>query len=440
VFIDLDQSGRKTSRPDFDRMMERVRLGQSGGVIVSRLDRLGRTTRGVLDAIAEVEQAGGKFIAVRERLDTSTSTGRFVLTMFAALAELELERYTEQWQASQADFLARNGHGGSFTPAGYDRLPSGQLAPNADADAIRQAFKLRAEGATLREVGQYLHGEGVLIREHGQPGQKGYRPAHTDWRESAVRQMLANRLYLGVARAGGREKEGAHEAIVTLAEFDAAAAQRRAPGRAQNGVSGEGALLTGLLLCGTCGSPLTNDGKRYRCNSRGHRATPCERKAVVERRIVEPHVERLALDFLGRIDFKRAHQGAGPRELEQGVKQAEAELRAYVELTPATTLGYADGLRRREDTLARRRQALAAAGGADEEYVLLDEVRTEQVYRSMAIPKQRLVMGACVERVVVMPGTGAAQDRIEVTFKPHPLRKTARPSWVTEPLEYVAPK
>src|SRR6186997_1399396 len=58
VFTDLDQSGGKMDRPAFNEVMQRIRDGQSGGVIVATLDRFARNTVGLLEAVNEIEKHG----------------------------------------------------------------------------------------------------------------------------------------------------------------------------------------------------------------------------------------------------------------------------------------------------------------------------------------------------------------------------------------------
>src|ERR1700722_951835 len=75
VYIDLDQTGTTMSRPEFDRLMDRIRSGQSDGMVVSKLNRLARKTTAI-DTILEIEKVGAKFICIEPTCDTSTPTGR----------------------------------------------------------------------------------------------------------------------------------------------------------------------------------------------------------------------------------------------------------------------------------------------------------------------------------------------------------------------------
>ena len=85
VFIDK-ASGKNTDRTELKRMMEYVRKGDT--VIVSRF---ARNTRDLLDLVERLAAKEVAFISKKEAIDTMTPTGKFMLTVFAAVAELERE-------------------------------------------------------------------------------------------------------------------------------------------------------------------------------------------------------------------------------------------------------------------------------------------------------------------------------------------------------------
>jgi DNA invertase Pin-like site-specific DNA recombinase len=442
VFTDLDQSGGKMRRPEFDKLMARIESGASGGIVVSKLNRFSRL-RSAVDAVLDIEKLGAKFISVEPAIDTSSVTGRFMLSVFAALSQMELEQLTEQWETAQANFLARDGYGGAFTPTGYDRDEGGRLIPNADAPAIKQAFQLRAQGKTLKEVGKFMSEQGVKIRAHGKPGKDGkrFREEHTDWRETGVTNVLSNEVYLGVGKAGGKRKQGAHPAIVTRAEFEKAQAQH-APGRVQNGERSEGGLLTGLLFCASCGGVLTHDGRGYRCNSRSRTSVNCTRRVYIANTTVAPFVEARMLEFLGALDFDTSTGKKGPSaaRLAQAVTDAEAEVAAYLLHVPATTLGFAEGLAQRTARVDITKRALDNVTDTEDSWMFLSTEETQKFYEWMSLTDKRRVLAACVRRATVSPGRGTADQRVSIEFAPHPTVKAKRPAWLTAPITWPVDK
>ncbi|NLT10717.1 MAG: recombinase family protein [Ruminococcus sp.] len=88
VFIDK-VSGKDTNRPQLKALLEYVREGDI--VVVSDFSRLARSTRDMLQIVQELTEKGVGLISLKENVDTDTPQGRFMLTVFAALAELERE-------------------------------------------------------------------------------------------------------------------------------------------------------------------------------------------------------------------------------------------------------------------------------------------------------------------------------------------------------------
>ena len=88
VFIDK-MSGKDTNRLELQAMLNYVREGDV--VVVSEFSRLARSTRDMLQIVQELTNKGVGLISLKESVDTATPQGRFMLTIFAALAELERE-------------------------------------------------------------------------------------------------------------------------------------------------------------------------------------------------------------------------------------------------------------------------------------------------------------------------------------------------------------
>ena len=86
TFIDK-MSGKDTYRPQLQAMLDYVREGDV--VVVSDFSRLARSTRDMLQIVQELTDKGVGLISLKEQINTDSSTGRFMLTVFAALAELE---------------------------------------------------------------------------------------------------------------------------------------------------------------------------------------------------------------------------------------------------------------------------------------------------------------------------------------------------------------
>ena len=93
LFIDK-ASGKNTDRRAFKEMMAFVRAGDM--VIVESISRIARNTRDLLSIVSELTEKQVEFISLKENIDTTTPHGRFMLTVFGALAELERENILER--------------------------------------------------------------------------------------------------------------------------------------------------------------------------------------------------------------------------------------------------------------------------------------------------------------------------------------------------------
>ena len=82
-------SGKNANRPELQKMMEYVRKGDT--VIVESISRFARNTRDLLELVEKLTAKGVEFVSRKEAIDTTTPTGKFMLTVFGAVAELERE-------------------------------------------------------------------------------------------------------------------------------------------------------------------------------------------------------------------------------------------------------------------------------------------------------------------------------------------------------------
>src|SRR5829696_1875065 len=148
---DIDVSGAKAPQErGLGQLIARVREGKSDGVVVAKLDRFGRDVVHVHEAVKAIREAGGRFVAVDDGIDTNTEGSQFHLGMLALVAEWERDRRRASFAAGVTNAIERGVHVGP-TPVGYVRNGDGRLKPDLDvAPEIRRIFKQRAEGKSWR--------------------------------------------------------------------------------------------------------------------------------------------------------------------------------------------------------------------------------------------------------------------------------------------------
>ncbi len=356
---ELDVSGGAAleNRPSLLAAVEGVERGDYDGIMVAYLSRLGRSVREQLRAWDRVEAAGGRIVVVQEGIDTSTPTGRLQRTMMLGIAEHELDLHRErfanlrEWATAAGIWQRRQ------TPRGYGRdEETRRLVPNGDADAVRAAFRAKAAGTPLTALARRL-----------------------EMTPSGVRQMLKNRVYLGELRVGDHVNPGAHPALVTAEEFEAAQSQTARPARSRR--NNGPALLAGLVTCAGCGHRMTRSGSskvpQYACPT-NHSGERCPAPSAVTAANLDRHVEAIALRELERLTVT-ALAGDQSETKRQALRAAEEELAAYLGAVSASDVGpeaFAAAARKRREAvdqargdlraeLARRPAALPYATGAD---------------------------------------------------------------------------
>jgi DNA invertase Pin-like site-specific DNA recombinase len=84
-------TGTNMDRPGLDKLLAEARAGQINKVVVWRLDRLGRTARGLLALLDELQALNVSFVSLREGIDLNTPAGRLMLVVLAGVSQYETE-------------------------------------------------------------------------------------------------------------------------------------------------------------------------------------------------------------------------------------------------------------------------------------------------------------------------------------------------------------
>ena len=112
IFIDR-MSGKNMDRPELKRLLTFVRAGDC--VIVETISRFARNTRDLLELIDQLQKKEVQFVSKKEAIDTTTPTGKFMLTVFGAVAELERDlsmyKRVSLMSSTSNGFLFKNCYG-----------------------------------------------------------------------------------------------------------------------------------------------------------------------------------------------------------------------------------------------------------------------------------------------------------------------------------------
>lgn len=118
-------TGTKKDRPAFNEMVKYLREGDT--VVVYKLDRIGRSTKHLVDLINDFQEKGINFVSINENIDTTTGMGKLVFTIFSGLAQFERDIISERTKSGLDAARARGRKGGR---------------PRKDQSKLELAFKM----------------------------------------------------------------------------------------------------------------------------------------------------------------------------------------------------------------------------------------------------------------------------------------------------------
>lgn len=118
-------TGTKADRPEFRAMLDALRPGDV--LVTDSFSRLSRSTKDLLDLVERLNTAGVHLVSMKENLDTTTATGKMMLTMLSALSQFERDLIAERTKDGLKAARARGRKGGRPT-VGNDKIKEQALA------------------------------------------------------------------------------------------------------------------------------------------------------------------------------------------------------------------------------------------------------------------------------------------------------------------------
>ena len=276
VFGDPGISGASAEkRPQFMRMFRKCKAGKIDLIITKSISRFARNT---LDSIGYVRQLKAMGVGVyfeKENINTLDGTSEVILTILSSLAQEELNSLSGNVKMGKRMAMKEGRVSFQYERMyGYRRGGDGdpEIIPD-QAEVVRRIFQSYLAGHSIGEIQKALETDGIAS------------PSNKDeWTTSTIRNILANERYCGdvllqktyitdpitkkVRKNNGELPKvyikNNHDPIVTRAEYEAAQTERAKrgsrrktspkPGRTEQGKYSAVHALTGMLVCGECGT------------------------------------------------------------------------------------------------------------------------------------------------------------------------------------------
>ena len=339
-YSDEGHSGKNIrGRRAFVRMLNDIEDGKDevSFVLVFKLSRFGRNAADVLSSLQLMQDYGVNLICVEDNIDSSKEAGKLLISIIAAVAEMERENIRVQTMAGRMQKAREGKWNGGFAPYGY-ALESGELVIAEDeAYIIRMIFdRYINTDDGINGVANYLnnHGYTKKLRQNGTiPG----------FSTSFVKKIIDNPIYMGKIAYGRRRTEkkngtrnethvveqteypiyeGIHEAIISEEEWNLAQEKRSKNNYRREKVNDpdHAHILSGILRCPCCGKGMygnvakahSKDNKTryyYYCkntvNATGH---TCTFRTNIEQSQIDGMLERLISAMTREGKFKEAIQ------------------------------------------------------------------------------------------------------------------------------------
>ena len=287
-------------------------------VLVFKLSRFGRNAADVLSSLQRMQDFGVNLICVEDGIDSSKDSGKLMISVLSAVAEIERENIRVQTMEGRIQKAREGKWNGGFAPYGYS-LEKGKLFINEEeAKAIRVIFDQYVHtDMGANGLAKYLENHGI----HKIPRQNGKNPLFD---AALIRRILKNPVYCGKIAYGRRRTE-----------------------KVNHGKDNKIHLLSGIVKCPVCGAGMygnksikhKSDGTKYkdffyygckhRTMTRGHK---CDYKKQINEELLDDAVAEVIVKLVSNPKFasmmqEKINMKADTSVIEQEIVAHEKQLR-----------------------------------------------------------------------------------------------------------------
>lgn len=263
IFEDAGYSGKNTSRPDYQEMINRIKTGEFSHLLVWKIDRISRNLIDFCDMYEELKKYNCTFVSKNEQFDTSSAMGEAMLKIILVFAELERKLTGERVSAVMIDRATKGLWNGAPLPLGYawDKISKFPVIDEVEKKTVELIFSMYKQSESTSIVRNMLNENKLKTKRDG------------TWTTKTVSDIIRNPFYKGTYRynyresARGKKKkenewiivEDNHPAIITKdlwqecnAIMDLNAERNNAKFRSNVKTH----IFSSLIQCGECGNNM----------------------------------------------------------------------------------------------------------------------------------------------------------------------------------------
>lgn len=285
-YTDEGKSGKNIQgRPGFQQMIDDIidRKDNVSFVICFKLSRFGRNTADILNSLKMMKRYGVHLICVKENIDSSLDSGKMMISILGAMAEIERDNISVQTMAGRREKARQGGWNGGIAPYGY-------ILTNGDLEILpEEAEQVRLIFDKYVNTNLGLTGVARWMNEHGYEKKATTHNGLKVFTEPFIEDVINNHTYCGkiaygksktVLKEGSDDEyhrvetddymvhEGRHEAIITEEVWESAQAKKKANGGRKEPIDKDHQYIySALLKCPICGKSMygvPSRGKRRR--------------------------------------------------------------------------------------------------------------------------------------------------------------------------------
>jgi site-specific DNA recombinase len=422
VYVDNDVSAYNgKTRPSYQRMLDAINAGTIDGIVFWHLDRLTRRPAELETLIDLCEKASVTDLAscTGGDIDLSTGDGRYLARILGATARKESDDHARRKRRKHEELAKAGRPVGGFRAFGYndDKVT---IRPD-EAELIRDAAARVLAGESIRRIC-------IDWNDRELAGPRGGR-----WTQTSIRKILLSARVAGFRSLAGKiVAEAQWPAILDRATWERVRTTLETR-RSRVGFGARRYLLTGFLRCGQCDSRLVAQARSNRRRSYTCSSNPDKGGCGGVRVVAEPLEELLVEALMAAIDSpalaravaeqsKSSDDRADTDELERATTRLEQLSRMWAndEITRTEWLEARQIIEQRVE-VAQSRLAAKSDQAALRPYMKRGGV-LRAAWPSLGLERQRAVIAALVDRIVVSPAAHAHggkfdPERVDVVWR-----------------------